>query len=77
MKRTSLLLCLIALLVGQTTFGSITQMTNQPDSVYLFSYSTTRNSNTNGLHFAWSTNQENWTSIGPEMRFLFCDYGRW
>jgi alpha-L-arabinofuranosidase len=29
------------------------------------------------LHFAWSTDQENWTSIGPEMRFLFSDYGRW
>jgi alpha-L-arabinofuranosidase len=29
------------------------------------------------LHFAWSTDQENWKSIGPEMRFLFCDYGRW
>ena len=77
MKRTSLLLCLILLLFGQTTFGSVTQISNQPDSVYLFSYATAQNSNTNGLHFAWSTDQQNWTPIGPEMRFLFCDYGRW
>lgn len=77
MKRTFLLLCLAVLLIGQTTFGSVTPISNQPDSVYLFSYATTKNSNTNGLHFAWSTDQKNWTSIGPEMRFLFCDYGRW
>lgn len=77
MKRTFVLLFLITLLAGQTALGAVGQMTNQPDSVYLFSYATTKNSNTNGLHFAWSTDQENWTSIGPEMRFLFCDYGRW
>jgi len=77
MKRTFILLCLTVLLIGQNTFGAVTPISNQPDSVYLFSYATTKNSNTNGLHFAWSTNQESWTSIGPEMRFLFCDYGRW
>jgi alpha-L-arabinofuranosidase len=77
MKRTLLLLLLIVILTGPDTFGSITCITNQPDSVYLFSYATDKNSNRNGLHFAWSPDQENWTSIGPEMRFLFCDYGRW
>ncbi len=77
MKRASLLLCLIVLLVGQTVLGAVIRMTNEPDSIYLFSYATTKNSNTNGLHFAWSTDQQNWTPIGPEMRFLFCDYGRW
>ncbi len=77
MKRIFILFCLIALLFGQSAFSAIMPMTNEPDSVYLFSYATTKNSNTNGLHFAWSTDQESWTSIGPEMRFLFCDYGRW
>ncbi len=77
MKRTLFLLSLITLLVGQTSIGAVLTMTNEPDSVYLFSYATAKNSNTNGLHFAWSTDQESWTSIGPEMRFLFCDYGRW
>ncbi|MBW8323334.1 MAG: carbohydrate binding domain-containing protein [Prolixibacteraceae bacterium] len=77
MKRTFLLLCLTIMFIGQTTFGAVLPISDQPDSVYLFSYATTKNSNTNGLHFAWSTDQEDWTSIGPEMRFLFCDYGRW
>ena len=77
MKRTILLLCLIALMIGQKTQGAVTLTKNQPDSVYLFSYATDKNANHNGLHFAWSTDQENWKSIGPEFRFLFCDYGRW
>jgi alpha-L-arabinofuranosidase len=77
MKRTFLLLYLIGLMIGQKTLGAVTSMKNQPDSVYLFSYATEKNANHNGLHFAWSTDQENWKSIGPEFRFLFCDYGRW
>lgn len=77
MKQTLLLLSFITLFIGQTCLGAILPMSNEPDSVYLFSYATAKNSNTNGLHFAWSTDQKNWTSIGPEMRFLFCDYGRW
>lgn len=77
MKRILVLLGFITLLFGQASFGALHPTTNEPDSVYLFSYATTKNSNTNGLHFAWSTDQQNWTPIGPEMRFLFCDYGRW
>lgn len=77
MQRTFILLILTTLLFGQTALATVTPASNAPDSVFLFSYSTTKNSNTNGLHFAWSTDQENWKSIGPEMRFLFCDYGRW
>jgi len=77
MKRTSIFLCLIILLFGQSAIATVTPSSNQPDSVYLFSYATAKNSNTNGLHFAWSTDQENWNSIGPEMRFLFSDYGSW
>lgn len=77
MKRFLFLLSFISFLFVQTGVGAARPMTNEPDSVYLFSYATTKNSNTNGLHFAWSTDQKNWTSIGPEMRFLFCDYGRW
>ena len=77
MKRTFLFLCLSVLMFWQTSFGAVTPISNQPDSVYLFSYATNKNSNMNGLHLAWSTDQESWTSIGPEMRFLFSDYGRW
>ena len=77
MKRTSILLKLIVLLAGQIVLGAATPISNQPDSVYLFIYATTKNSNTNDLHFAWSNDQKNWTSIGSEMRFLFCDCERW
>ncbi|HPT43203.1 MAG TPA: alpha-L-arabinofuranosidase, partial [Paludibacteraceae bacterium] len=50
---------------------------SEPDSAFLFSYSTLKNDGRNGLHFAWSIDQTNWHSIGPEHRFLFSDYGRW
>lgn len=77
MKKILFPLLLIFFSVTQTTYGAPARITNEPDSVYLFAYATEKNSNTNGLHFAWSIDQTNWTSIGPEMRFLFCDYGRW
>lgn len=77
MNKTFILLTIIALMSGKMATGTATQLNNQPDSVYLFSYATEKNSNMNGLHFAWSTDQENWKPIGPEFRFLFCDYGRW
>jgi alpha-L-arabinofuranosidase len=50
---------------------------NTPDSAWIFAYSTTKNAGKNGLHLAYSVDRETWTSIGPEYRFLFCDYGRW
>jgi len=50
---------------------------NTPDSVYIFSYATLKNAGHNGLHFAWSIDRKNWSAIGPEYRYLFCDYGRW
>lgn len=50
---------------------------SKPDSVYLFAYSTTKNSHRNGLHFAWSQDKTNWVAIGPEHSFVKCDYGRW
>ena len=49
----------------------------KPEKVYLFAYSTLKNNGKNGLHFAWSTDQKNWFSIGPEHSFLKSDYGSW
>ncbi|MFY9152950.1 MAG: hypothetical protein WAO52_13100, partial [Prolixibacteraceae bacterium] len=77
MKRIILFLCLIMLMFGKTTLSAVSQMPNQPDSVWLFSYSTEKSAGHSGLHLAWSTDQENWIPIGPEFRFLFSDYGRW
>ncbi|WP_331137623.1 alpha-L-arabinofuranosidase C-terminal domain-containing protein [Flavobacterium sp.] len=51
--------------------------TEKPDSVYLFAYSTLKNNGKNGLHFAWSIDQKNWFSIGPEFSFLKSDFGSW
>lgn len=50
---------------------------NRPDSLFLFSYSTTKNRCRNGLHFAWSADGSRWTKIGNEYGFLTCDYGSW
>ncbi|MFS0490176.1 alpha-L-arabinofuranosidase C-terminal domain-containing protein [Leadbetterella byssophila] len=47
------------------------------DSLYLFAYGTAKNDYHNGLHYAWSQDQENWIPIGPEYSFLRSDYGRW
>ncbi len=70
-------LFLICLFSIQQAFGSNTVMTNQPDSVRLFSYSLNEDGGHSGLHFAYSNDHQNWVSIGPDFRFLFCDYGRW
>ncbi|WP_340110759.1 alpha-L-arabinofuranosidase C-terminal domain-containing protein [Maribellus mangrovi] len=50
---------------------------NEPDSAFLMSYATVKNNGHNGLHYAWSVDQKNWHGIGPEFRFLFCDFGAW
>lgn len=74
MKKNILLTCLVFFLFYQNCVSAVL---NTPDSAYLFAYSTTKNAGSNGLHFAWSVDRENWNAIGPEYRFLFCDYGRW
>lgn len=56
---------------------SVNAFCNEPDSAYIFSYATDKNSNKNGLHFAWSINQHEWHPIGPEYSYLRCDYGNW
>jgi alpha-L-arabinofuranosidase len=74
MKRIQFFLFLLVLTFSQTAF-SINN--NEPDSVYLFSYATSKNNNHNGLHFAWSRDRENWHIIGNEFSYLRSDYGRW
>ncbi|WP_372648563.1 alpha-L-arabinofuranosidase C-terminal domain-containing protein [Draconibacterium sp.] len=58
-------------------FTSITLKANEPDSAYVFSYTSGNNRNTAGLNFAWSVDRENWHAIGPEFRFLASDFGSW
>jgi alpha-L-arabinofuranosidase len=58
-------------------FSVFSSQANEPDSAYVFSYATQKNNAKNGLHYAWSVDQERWHSIGPEFRFLFSDFGTW
>ncbi|MEO6722013.1 MAG: alpha-L-arabinofuranosidase, partial [Ferruginibacter sp.] len=71
MIKMSLFFCLLLLQLTPDCFA------NKPDSVYLLSYTTSKNDNKNGLHFAWSQNRAEWTSVGNEFSFLRSDYGRW
>lgn len=59
------------------THAGIVVQAKVRDSVYLFSYATEKNSNHNGLHFAWSTDKKNWQGMGSEFSYLRSDYGRW
>ena len=77
MYNLRITLCLTALLLFQQSVKARVLKTDEPDSVYLFSYATTKNSNKNGLHFAWSRNKSDWNRIGNEFSFLKSDYGRW
>lgn len=72
MKRfTSLTLFMAVLMSVQFVVA------NTPDSAYVLSYATDKNYNKNGMHYAWSIDQANWNSIGPEHRFLSSDFGSW
>ena len=67
----------ILLILALSYFYSLTVLCDQPDSAWIFSYATDKNSNKNGLHMAWSIDQINWYPIGPEHSYLKCDYGNW
>lgn len=67
---------LLLLLVISFAFRGVT-FANEPDSVYVFAYSTAKGNGHNGLHYAWSVDRKNWQAIGPEFRFLFSDFGSW
>nr|WP_315155582.1 alpha-L-arabinofuranosidase C-terminal domain-containing protein [uncultured Flavobacterium sp.] len=55
--------------------SSLTAFANNPDSAYIFSYSSGKSYD--GLHFAWSTDKINWHTIGPEYSYIYSDYGSW
>ena len=67
----------LLLLSGALAFNSVDTFADAPDSTYLFPYASTKNAGHNGLHFAWSSDGNQWSEIGPEYRFVGCDYGPW
>ncbi len=74
MTRFFLLAVIMLFVSFQGVFG---RTAPEPDSAYIFAYSTLENGGRNGLHFAWSTDRENWHPIGPKHSFVKSDYGTW
>lgn len=50
-------------------------MNRSTDELFLLAYTTDKNRQRNGLHFAWSRDRQQWHAIGPEHTFVRCDYG--
>src|SRR5690606_8686478 len=65
------------LLLLLTSSPLLNLFANEPDSAYIFAYSTGKQDNKAGLHFAWSRDQKTWHTIGPEFAFVKSDYGTW
>ena len=71
-------MCALALLpLAQTAMAQRTMHASTPDSVYLISYTTPRDNYHIGLHFAYSTDGQDWLSVGGGRSFLKCDFGAW
>ena len=77
LNQVKFMVCLLIMLQVRTAFSAPVSRANEPDSVYLFSYTTTKNSNHNGLHFAWSRDRKEWYPVGNEYGYLKSDYGPW
>ena len=69
----SALLCPLAIWAEAQTYVP----SSAADSAYVFAYSTHKNKDHNGLHFAWSGDGVCWHEIGPEHAFVQSDYGNW
>lgn len=71
LRRLFFTLFVINVVFTFSTFAHKYKLKDEPDSAYLFSY------NANGLRFAWSHDNKNWSSIGRGYIYLRSDYGRW
>ena len=65
-------LLLVAVLPTQ---AKVEKVTNEPDSVYLFSYA--RADGQSGLRFAWSPDGSRWLSVADGYDYVKCDFGPW
>lgn len=64
MKKLTIVLSLLLVSFQQQVFAAVYESANVPDSVYLFSYTTTQDDGRSGLRFAWSADKEQWFEIG-------------
>lgn len=58
-----------------TASASVLDVCNEPDSVYMFSYSNADGAG--GLKLAWSSDGDRWESIAGGMSFVNSDFGPW
>lgn len=74
-KLLSLLtLCLLSAFIAPLQ-AKTNKVTNQPDSVYLFSYADANGHS--GLMFAWSTTGRQWFPVADGYNYVKCDFGPW
>ena len=66
MKKLFLLVIVLFLSFQQVTLAAIGEAANTPDSVFLFSYATSRDDGRSGLRFAWSMDQKHWFAVDRE-----------
>lgn len=67
-------LCLLLALASSLRAGTY-HVTNEPDSVYLFSYSHANGQG--GLKFAWSPDNRQWFSVADGFTYVNSDFGPW
>ena len=72
LKFFSLFLLLVCTTFLQAKTGKVT---NEPDSVYLFSYADAEGRS--GLRFAWSPEGTQWFSVADGYDYVKCDFGPW
>ena len=65
----------LLMLVALPMQAGTEKVTNEPDSVYLFSYA--RADGQSGLRFAWSPDGNRWLSVADGYDYVKCDFGPW
>lgn len=76
MNRLQYFFSLCLLLTCATSLQAKTsKVTNEPDSVYLFSYADAEGRT--GLRFAWSTEGKQWFPVADGYDYVKCDFGPW
>lgn len=76
-KHFDSLLGTLLVLVFLLSVPFVGVVANEPDSAFIFAFSTGQNRDRDGLHLAWSLDGDRWQTIGSNHRFLGSDYGAW
>lgn len=65
----------MALIVcARTAFAATDKVSNVPDSVYIFPYTTQHDEGRSGMRFAWSPDTKQWFSIAEGYRYVRSDF---